>query len=210
MGEILENRRKTTNERITLFKQKLPNSARLAEGKACVYATGSFARGEAGLHSDLDLFIVGKVEMADGKVVAGKRNEPKRLLGRLDEICIKAELIELTKQMNIPPFSGDGEYLKHYSVEELTKSLGSPEDDAANTFTARLLLLLESIPLVGDEVYSEAIDDVIAEYWGDFADHSKNFMPAFLANDILRLWRTFLRQLRSTDGAGARGEEGEA
>ncbi len=32
---------------------------------------------------------------------------------------------------------------------------------------------------------------MIAAYWGDYEDHKTDFMPAFLANDILRLWRTF-------------------
>lgn len=191
MGEILEQRRTATAERIARFRESLPLSNQLADGKACIYATGSFARGEASVHSDLDLFIVGKVEKRSGPVVRGLRNEPKRLLGRLDEICLKAELIELTKRSGIPEFSGDGEYLKHYSVEELTTSLGSSQDDATNTFTARLLLLLESTPLVGPTVYAEAVEEVIAEYWGDFEDHSKEFMPGFLANDVLRIWRTF-------------------
>src|SRR5262245_52132623 len=33
--------------------------------------------------------------------------------------------------------------------------------------------------------------EVIQSYWRDFSRHKKDFMPAFLANDILRLWRTF-------------------
>jgi len=33
--------------------------------------------------------------------------------------------------------------------------------------------------------------EVIAAYWRDYEDHKLDFMPAFLANDILRLWRTF-------------------
>ena len=32
---------------------------------------------------------------------------------------------------------------------------------------------------------------MIAEYWGDYGDHKNDFIPAFLANDILRMWRTF-------------------
>ncbi len=60
-----------------------------------------------------------------------------------------------------------------------------------NTFTERLLLLLESCPLLEANVYSDVISDVIASYWGEFEDHRSDFMPAFLANDILRLWRTF-------------------
>lgn len=60
-----------------------------------------------------------------------------------------------------------------------------------NTFTARLLLLLESSPLIGESAYKRIIDDVIASYWRDYEQNKSNFVPAFLANDILRMWRTF-------------------
>lgn len=33
--------------------------------------------------------------------------------------------------------------------------------------------------------------EVIESYWGDYSDHQNDFVPAFLANDVLRLWRTF-------------------
>ena len=97
------------------------------------------------------------------------------LLKRLDEIRLKADLIDATRQLDIPDFSGDGQYLAHYSVDELTKSLGRPEDDVENTFTARLLLLLESYPLVEKVVYDDVIQEVIAAYWRDYADHKSNF-----------------------------------
>src|SRR5258706_564192 len=130
--------------------------------------------------SDLDLFIVGK---------SGARAE--RLLKSLDEICIKADLIEASRELGFPDFSGDGAYLEHYTVQQLVKTLGKPEDDVDNTFTARVLLLLESHPLLERGVYSEVTRDVISAYWRDYADHKHEFMPAFLTNDILRLWRTF-------------------
>lgn len=179
---VLNERRRKSAERLASLANKLPESTKLAAGKACVYVTGSFARGEASDHSDLDLFMVGKCEPED---------EPKRLLTRLDEICVKAELISVTRAEGIPDFSGDGQYLAFYTVRELVASLGSPADDATNTFTARLLLLLESRPLVETSVYAEVIQEVILPYWRDFEDHRDDFMPAFLANDILRLWRTF-------------------
>jgi hypothetical protein len=141
--------------------------------------TGSFARGEASAHSDLDLFIVGN----------GTRE--KRALDPLDEILIKADLIAATRKLGIPEFSGGGEYLTHYTVGELVDTLGTREDDARNTFTARLLLLLESTPLLGQRVYNQTIRRVIAAYWRDYEDHRENFIPAFLANDVLRMWRTF-------------------
>lgn len=182
----LATRRKQTEIRFAELRKNLKAAEKIAAGKACVYATGSYGRGEASPHSDLDLFIVGK-KNSDPGALDNKRS----LLRRLDEIRIKADLIEVTKKLGIQEFSGDGEYLTHYSIHQLTTGLGTREDDAANTFTARVLLLLESRPLICDAVYSDVIDEVIAAYWRDYENHKNNFMPAFLANDILRLWRTF-------------------
>ncbi len=178
MGEIADRRSKT-DERIAELRGKLGAAEALAKGKACVFATGSFGRREAGPYSDLDLFIL------------GKRDGEGSLLKRLDEICIKADLIEVTRALNIPDFSGDGRYLTHFSVHEFTKTLGTPEDDVTNTFTARLLLVLESCPLLESTVYEEVTKEIIEAYWRDYDDHKSDFMPAFLGNDILRLWRTF-------------------
>ena len=183
---VLHERRRQTKDRLGIIRRKLKSSEKIAAGKACVYATGSFGRGEASSYSDLDLFIVGKKNGNPGP--DGKEGS---LLKRLDDIRIKADLIETTRELGIPEFSGDGRYLVHYSVHDFTKTLGTPEDDVANTFTARLLLLLESCPLVEEEIYNEIIEEVVAAYWRDFEDHKSNFMPAFLANDVLRLWRTF-------------------
>ena len=179
MGDLTRSRKVQTDKRLSRIKNLLKAAAKSAKGKGCVYATGSFGRGEASRFSDLDLFIVGRTI----------RN--KRALGRLDEICITADLVRATRRLNIPDFSGDGEYLAHYTIPDLVESLGTAKDDATNTFTARLLLLLESRPLLGEDVYDHAIKEVIGAYWRDFKDHKKEFIPAFLSNDILRLWRTF-------------------
>lgn len=179
MGELADRRREAKS-RIERLRAELAGTEKRSEGKACVYATGSFGREEASVHSDLDVFIVGKVD-----------DEKKSLLKRLDEICIKADLIDVTKKLEIQEFSGDGQYLQYHTVHDLINTLGKPNDDVANTFTARLLLLLESRSLVETSVYNDVIGDVIAAYWGDYEDHKNDFMPAFLANDILRLWRTF-------------------
>ena len=176
---FLQNRKSKAESRLKKLQQKLKKSPNLAKQRACVYLTGSFGRGEASDYSDLDLFIVG----------LGTKTEPA--LTRLDEILIEGELITASRDLQFPPFSGDGEYLKHYTVHELIDTLGKPFDDATNTFTARLLLLLESRPLLEKNVYQQVISKVIEAYWRDYKDHRKNFIPAFLVNDILRLWRTF-------------------
>jgi predicted nucleotidyltransferase len=185
VGELAD-RRSDTAARIAKLRKRLKAAEALAEGKACVYATGSFGRCEASPHSDLDLFIVGK---RDGK--PGRNGKEGSLLKRLDEICIKAALIEATRKLHIAEFSGDGRYLTHYSVDDFTRTIGTPEDDVTNTLTARLLLLLESCPLLESVVYRKVTKEVIDAYWRDYEDHKTDFMPAFLANDILRLWRTF-------------------
>jgi predicted nucleotidyltransferase len=179
LGDLLNRRREQTLVRFAELRDNLTQADGICRGKACVYATGSFARGEASQHSDLDLFIV------------GQGRDGKRSLGRLDEILLKADLIEVTRRLGIPEFSGDGQYLVHYTAEQLVRSLGKPEDDATNTFTARLLMILESRPLLDAEVYRSVVDEVLGAYWQDFEDHRNEFVPAFLANDILRLWRTF-------------------
>ncbi len=185
MSELFD-RRSQTQERLRVLQDKLRSAEEISADKACVYATGSFGRGEASKHSNLDLFIVGK---RNGK--PGPDGKEGSLLKRLDEILLKADLIQVTRDLGIPEFSGDGRYLVHYSVHDFTKTLGTPEDDVTNTFTARLLLLLESCPLVEQAVYEEVLDEVIAAYWRDYEDRKTGFMPAFLANDVLRLWRTF-------------------
>lgn len=178
-ARYLEERRTRTRERTNDLRGKLTEAGELASGRACVYVTGSFGRVEAGAYSDLDVFIVGHTE------------GDQRALKKLDEICLKADLIKATRELGFPEFSGDGEYLSHYTVQDLVKTLGQSNDDASNTFTARLLLLLESRPLLGDDVYNDVIDQVIDAYWGDYEDHKNDFIPGFLTNDILRLWRTF-------------------
>jgi hypothetical protein len=111
-------------------------------------------------------------------------------LSKLNEILLKAELIRASRDLKFPEFSQDGRFLQHHTARKLIESTGNQYDDAENTFTARLLLLLESRPLAGNEVHSKIIDDVIAKYWREFSDHYDSFMPAYLANDILRYWRT--------------------
>jgi hypothetical protein len=180
MGAVLETRRSKTKSRFQELQVELQEAELLAGDKACVYATGSFGRGEASVHSDLDVFILDR----------GENGTTNPELSNLDEICIKANLIKTTRKLKIREFSRGGEYLVRYTVRELVQTLGKRTDDASNTFTARLLLLLESKPLFGKKVYDNAIMEIVNAYWRDYSRHQNDFTPAFLANDILRLWRT--------------------
>src|SRR4051794_40366881 len=133
--EEIERRRSATRARITELRARLQEAEALLSDKACVYATGSFGRGELGPKSDLDLFIVGRANgKPDSDDIEGSASN------ELDATCIKADLIRATRSLGIPDFDGDGRYLTHYSVHDFTKTLGTREEDVRNTFTARLLL----------------------------------------------------------------------
>jgi hypothetical protein len=118
-----------------------------------VYATGSLGRGEAGAHSDLDIFCV---DVAEG---AAQR------IGKLDSIKLFSSLISVNEAGRFPAFSGDGRFLNVHPMDDLLGFLGTSHDDYRNLFTARMLLLLESQVLVGGPAYETAVKRVIDLYW---------------------------------------------
>jgi len=193
MGRTIEARRAFSDTRFQQLRAAFVQAPIICSDKACVYATGSFGRQEASQFSDLDLFIASLSSERNGIETS--------LLSKLDEILLKADLIRQSVDLQFPPFSQDGRFLQNHTAARLIRSTGNQFDDAENTFTARLLLLLESRPLVGEDIHAKIIDDVIERYWREFPGRSHRFMPAYLANDILRYWRTLcLNYEASTSG----------
>ncbi|HAN47764.1 MAG TPA: hypothetical protein DCQ20_02625 [Nitrospira sp.] len=191
---LLEERRKKTKDRLTKLAEELGavGASAIVDKRACVYATGSVGRGEMSDKSDLDVFIV-------------RDHSLPSPLTNLEEIRLKARLIEVSRKLEFPEFSDDGEYVKTYDVKkDMLEKLGTKHDDYENVFTARLLLLLESRPVVGLDIYDRTIQDLIAAYWRDYPQNSAIFQPVFLMNDILRFWKTLcLNYEERTSGAKA-------
>ena len=164
--------RKRSEKRLEEIRAKFRESQILRGHDLSIFCTGSFARREAGINSDLDLFIV--VDKSPN---------------RLQEINILAELIRINNSLEFPPFSNDGKYLKVHLFGRLKRATGSRYDDSSNIFTTRLLLMLESEPLFGQEGYARYLNGVAKHYYRD-DDQAKPFKPLFLLNDLLRYWRT--------------------
>ena len=143
-----------------------------------IYITGSFARGEASKYSDVDLFFI------------RDSHDREQDHHNIDEICLFSDIIKIADGMSFPRFSNDGQYLQVQDVDEILKYLGSPDDDYKNHFTARMLLILESRPLWNESVYKTVRQKVVESYFRDFLDHSQDFKPTFLVNDIMRFWKT--------------------
>jgi hypothetical protein len=178
LTSTLARRAALSEQRLAAVRQDLLNTGahRILGDNGTVYATGSMARGDASEHSDLDVFILSRLDQ-----------EPA--LSGLDGIRLKAKLIECVERNGLPKFSDDGKYLTVHTVDEMLAKLGKADDDYENLFTARMLLLLESRPLLGERQYENALSRVVDKYWSDFEGHEREFLPIFLTNDIIRYWK---------------------
>lgn len=174
----LKSRRDFSRERLAHLTSRLQAVQELKDCTGlCVYATGSYARGEASTHSDIDLFFVhaGSVEKS---------------MSNLDRMRVFARVIDLGAELHFPTFSNDGQFLDVLYADELLNMLGGPADDYHNYFTARMLLLLESVSLVNEHLYRHILDQVVDSYYRDYPDHAEDFRPVFLINDVIRFWKT--------------------
>lgn len=178
-AKLFERRRQYSRARLEELQRRLKTLPPLKDyPQLTVYAAGSYARGEASQHSDIDLFFI-----HDDSV---KVDDP-----HLKSIRVMSGILqEIEEGLEFPPPSNDGQFLNIIWLSKILTHLGGPEDDHQNHFTARLLLLLESAPVFGTKTYNAAIDKIIEAYLRDYQDHAENFRPTFLVNDILRFWKT--------------------
>ncbi len=170
----LAKRANKSRQKLELVRNKFEESGCFDDDKIMVFCAGSLARLEFGKKSDLDLFIT---------------TEENFKPSRLEEYTLYSHLIRLNDELKFPSFSNDGEYLKIYSLEELKKETGSRKDDNSNSFTVRMLLLLESNPIFNKEKYYQHLDSILQHYYRD-EKGKEEFRPLFLLNDLLRYWRT--------------------
>lgn len=180
----LDDAKRSSKARFVNLIKGLESAQATIDGKACVYATGSFGRLEAGPASDLDLFIV-------VDTISNAEKIETRLLDGIGETKLKFHLISAVENSGIATFDAGGRYLDSHGMDDFTAHLGSQSDDFRNTLTGRLLLLLESRSLLGQEMYLRLLRKVIDAYFQDYVGNESSFIPSFLINDILRLWRTF-------------------
>jgi hypothetical protein len=171
-----ESRSRKRLEELSLELDKLGSLQGM--NNLCIYATGSFGRLEASAYSDLDLFFVQTSDDASNAI------------GRIAKTLVDADVIRLAQKMGFPEFSRDGQFLEVHQLAAILNHLGGQEDDSRNHFTARLLLLLESRSVYAKPVYERVLKRLVEAYYRDYDDHEKDFRPVFLANDIVRFWKT--------------------
>lgn len=179
--DIAQKRTKYSLDRLNELKQRLKGLDELkAIPNLTIFAAGSYARLEASEYSDIDMFFLSSSE--------GDKDE----FPRTNSLRMFGKMIDVIRELDFPRFSNDCQYLEIIDDGDMCENLGSPTDDHQNFFTVRLLLLLESHCLYGEEHFEKITRKIIDSYFNDYPDHSDGFKPIFLLNDIGRYWKTIL------------------
>ena len=178
-------RRKYSSERVEVLRTKLKQISELKNfPNLTIFCAGSYGRFEASKYSDIDMFFFDTTEnviICEDAISTVNTTEKTKLFGKI---------VDVADELNYPKFTNDGEYLNIIYLDKVLNQLGGRHDDYDNTFTARMLLLLESKYLVNEELYNSTISKCIKSYFRDYPKHSDNFKPIFLINDITRYWKT--------------------
>jgi hypothetical protein len=140
----------------------------------CIYATGSCGRGEMGVGSDLDAYVVRVTDHVSSAET------------------MKAAVMRANHAAGLPALDNEGRYLEMVSANQILDLLGSPRDDSEGVLTKRILLLLESRVLLGEAAHQILVDRVIDAYWTNERLHPRDYLPYMLVNDIVRYWRIVL------------------
>lgn len=176
--DIVAKKHSNSSKKLSQLQNSLTNSPPVNDLPGLtIFATGSYARGEASVHSDIDLFFVNDAT-------------PEVTDPNIKRIRMISEIVDIGDSLEFPRFSNDGEYLDIIDKLDLLEHLGGRKDDYHNYFTARMLLLLESKCVHGKRNYDALLNEVLHSYLRDFPEHPKGFNPSFLINDIIRFWKT--------------------
>lgn len=183
MSNIMESTKQTSLLKLNEIRERL-TEAFPADNECyksiCVYVCGSLGRLEMTKNSDLDLFFV---SMHDRKDDPMNKN--------LNKYLFFAKLYEINQKLGFSDPSKDGEYWNFINKDDFL-DIGSRKEDFNNSFTTRLLLILESKPIYNKEAYDQLVKDTVTKYFVDYKEHQGEFYPLFLMNDILRYWYTLM------------------
>lgn len=175
MGSLNEARELSKKK---IEKLRLTISNKINEDNVCIYACGSLGRFEITEKSDLDLFFI----LMDD---AGE----ERTFSRLSKYVFFSKMYEINQELGFDDPSKGGFYW-NFITEKKLLDIGSREEDYNNSFTARMLLILEGKALSKKETFVTLKRRVINKYFEDYPDHREPFYPLFLMNDIWRYWYT--------------------
>ena len=172
--------RELTAERVAAQRAELQSL--YMDGDAAVVMFGSWGRAELTRSSDGDWLV-----LVHGTERHEVHPEPATVAAALDELAPGRERL-----------FGDVAF-----SDDLREQVGLSRDTNEN-LTRRMLLVLESVAVAGERVWTAARNDILASYVG--ARASDFTPPRFFLNDLVRYWRTiavdFEGKDRSRGGSG--------
>lgn len=163
----IQHNRAHSEKVISDLRQKL-ESVTLPDGVLCVAVCGSYARLEACQHSDLDFMIICNSGISGNS--------------------IREQIHAVMDELGLPKPNPRGVFSSDCYRENIIKVAGAV-DESYGDLSRRLLLLLESKPLIGTVAFSGLVDEITNVYSRDIGeDKKKNFV--YLLNDLIRYFRT--------------------
>lgn len=194
---IIESKKQNSLARLEALRGRLETINELnALPHLTIFVAGSYARNEASIHSDIDLFFI-----YAGKLRSSVHNPNIKSMRAFSRIIEEADKLEF------PAFSNDGEFLRILESPEMKRELGGRNDDYLNYFTARMLMLLESTSVYKEDIYIDVMNDIVESYFRDYTHHPADFRPVFLINDIIRFWKTLCLNYENKRNQPAEDEE---
>lgn len=176
-----------------LSDDRVPLLSKENSSEVSVIAFGSLARQEFTQGSDLDWTL-----LIDGQVDPDHLKLQKKVEQQLESLCLKSP-------------GQEGTFGDMVFSHDLVHQIGGDEDTNRNT-TRRCLMLLESVPLGGNDLaYSSVIKAILLRYLNEDpsfqSKKGQGAVPRFLLNDFARYWRTmavdFAYKRRKRFGKGA-------
>jgi hypothetical protein len=156
----------------TLERTPLPDDV-------AVVLFGSWGRSEVTPGSDNDWAFLGRsvqpdAEVPSGEALPGLAPPPLAVVGAV-----------LGGEGRDP--GATGIFGTTIAADRLVAAIGLDADDNRN-LTRRMLLVLESVAVVGEELHREVLEQVVEAY---LASARRDFRPPrFFLNDVIRYWRT--------------------
>ena len=190
-NKILEEAKSNSISKYNHLKKLVKDAYRNSDNEydnVVVFVCGSLAREEMVKTSDLDLFFIdmnideNNCENNHDSIVSMEERY-------IDKYNFFSKLYRINREMGFSKPSKNGRFWRFISAKNL-KDIGSQQEDYNNSFTARLLMLLEGKPLFNGEKYSCLVRSVVDKYFIDYEEHKTEFYPVYLLNDILRYWYT--------------------
>ena len=172
-------------------------AARARTAAACDAARAALA----GVPRDRDVAVVLLGSWGRGELTSGSDDDVLVVTTGARRPGLRPAVSEL-----LPAFGGasgaQGTFDDVVTVEELA-TIGL-EEDSNRVLTRRMLVLLESAPLLGAEVHREVLRRLLDGYLG--GERRDRRPPRFLLNDVIRYWRTVAVDFEAKARAGDDGK----